>query len=176
MTIDDFFKILTESSQHKYLYHFTDRSNLESIEKFGIKSKTALQGLNITPTAPGGNDWSREADATKGLLNYVNLCFTRDHPMCYSAKKDGRLKDPIYVAISPEVLKIAGAKVTVDVANKAGVVLHDVANGLILLDSDVIYNRKDWKDPAVMTRLIAARKYELLIPVEVPLNLITRIF
>ena len=96
--------------------------------------------------------------------------------MCYSAKKDGRLTDPIYVAISPEVLKIAGAKVTVDVANKAGVVLHDVANGLILLDSDVIYNRKDWKDAAVMTRLTAARKYELLIPVEVPLNLITGIF
>lgn len=176
MTIDDFVKIVKESSQHKYLYHFTDRSNLESIKKFGIKSKTALQGLNITPTAPGGNDWSREADATKGLLNYVNLCFTRDHPMCHTAKNDGRITDPIYVAISPDVLKIAGAKVTVDVANKAGVVLHDVANGLILLDHDVVYNRRDWKDTAVMTRLIAARKHELLIPIEVPLNLITRIF
>jgi hypothetical protein len=176
MTIDDFVKILTESSQHKYLYHFTDRSNLESIKKFGIKSKTALQGLNITPTAPGGNDWSREADATKGLLNYVNLCFTRDHPMCYSAKEDGRLVDPIYVAISPDVLKIAGAKVTVDVANQSGLVLHDVANGLLMLDADVIYNRRDWKDAAVKKRLNAARRYELLIPVEVPLNLITKIF
>jgi hypothetical protein len=176
MTIDEFVKILTESSQHKYLYHFTDRSNLESIQKFGIKSKTALQALNITPKAPGGNVWSRAADATKGLLNYVNLCFTRDHPMCHAAKGDGRLTDPIYIAISPDVLKIAGAKVTVDVANKAGVVLHDVAKGLILLDNDVIYNRTDWKDAAVKARLNAARKYELLIPVEVPLNLITGIF
>jgi hypothetical protein len=73
-------------------------------------------------------------------------------------------------------LKIAGAKVTVDVANQSGLVLHDVANGLLMLDADVIYNRRDWKDAAVKKRLNAARRYELLIPVEVPLNLITKIF
>ena len=49
-------------------YHFTDRRNLTLIREFGgLFSLARLMEREIMIPAPGGNDWSHEADEKKGL-------------------------------------------------------------------------------------------------------------
>ncbi len=56
---------MTESI--RYLFHFTDRRNLPSIkETGGLFSYAKLKEMGIEIPAPGGNDWSHDADAYKG--------------------------------------------------------------------------------------------------------------
>ena len=61
---------------------------------------------------------------------------------------------------------------TAEVSNKSGVEALPVAAVLPKLDLKVVYTRTDWSDPAVKERLKAAKKYEILIPTSVPVNMI----
>jgi ssDNA thymidine ADP-ribosyltransferase, DarT len=121
---------------------------------------------------PGGNEHSHEADRIKGLTDYVNLCFSNNHPMEYRARKEGRIEQTRFLRINPEILRVDGAKITLDVANKAGVPLLDPSDALKQIDYEVLYTRTDWNDPAVKERLNAARKCEILIPTKVARELI----
>ncbi len=176
MTIDEFKKIIAAGHIYKSLYHFTDNSNLSSIAKHGILSKQQATKIGITITVPGGNEWSRDADAHKGLEDYVNLCFTRSHPMCHIAHMEGRIPDPQYLPIDPEILNTAGVKITIGVANKADTIILDVEDGLEQLDREVLYTRTDWDDASIQVRLRNAEKCEVLVPKIVPLNVIRRKF
>jgi len=172
MTVDEFEKVLAKGHLYRSLYHFTAKANLPSIAKHGIVSKRYATEKGITIAVRGGNEWSQDADALKGLNDYVNLCFTQSHPMCYLAGVEGRIPDPIYLAISPAVLRIDGVKITLGVANKSGVELLQVADGLDQLDRDVLYARTDWHDPQIQARLRGAEKCEILVPRMVPRELI----
>lgn len=174
--ITKFKACLANNSQHKYFYHFTDARNLESIDKNGLLSKASMQQRNITPVAFGGNEWSHNADALKGLSDYVNLSFTRNHPMCHVAHKEGRIEKSRYIAISPDVLDTAGLIIACDVVNKSDVTLYDIEEGINHLDLEVLYTRTDWTDPAIQERLRRAEKAELLVPKAVPPNLIVGVF
>ena len=174
MTVEEFKKILVVGHKYRSLYHFTDRANLSSIAKYGILSKQYATENKIEIAVLGGNEWSREADALKGLEDYVNLCFTSNHPMCYLAREDDRIPNPHYLSINPDVLKTEGVKITLDVANKAGIELLDVEDGLERLDREVLYTRTDWADADIQERLQNAEKYEILVPKIVPIELIKR--
>lgn len=128
--------------------------------------------LGVEVAAKGGNEWSQNADKLSGLDGYVNLCFTWSHPMCHVAHVEGRIPNPRYLPIDPDVLKIEGVKITLGVANKAGTELLDVENGLEKLDKEVLYTRTDWNDPAIQSRLRSAEKCEVLVPNFVALELI----
>jgi hypothetical protein len=57
------------------LYHFTDRRNLPLIRKLGgLYPRAELEEKAIKVPAPGGNQWSRDADEMKGMHQYVHLC------------------------------------------------------------------------------------------------------
>jgi hypothetical protein len=59
-----------------FLYHFTDRRNLDLIRKLGgLYPLAELQRRGITVPAPGGNEWSWDANGIKGFDEYVHLCF-----------------------------------------------------------------------------------------------------
>ena len=74
------------------LYHFTDRRNLPSIRKHGgLYPATKLAKKQIEVPAPGGNDWSRDADGMKGVDAYIHVCFRATHPMEYVARAEGRI-------------------------------------------------------------------------------------
>lgn len=88
------------------------------------------------------------------------------------AKCEGRIGESIFLEISPDVLKFQGVKFTDDVSNKARVLMHDVSQAANLIDFDVLYNRHDWKDKAVQTRLQSVSKYEILVPHCITLNFI----
>jgi hypothetical protein len=174
MEIEQFKKILAKGHIYQFLYHFTDSTNLPSIAKHGIVSKREAERLGIKIAAQGGNEWSRDADALKGLTDYVNLCFTQSHPMCHLANIEGRIPNPVYLPIHPDVLQIGGVKITLGVANKSGIELLSVQTGLAQLDTQVLYTRTDWSDPDIQQRLRRAEKCEILVPKAIPLRLINR--
>src|ERR1700761_2213339 len=113
-------KNIMEKYGVKAVWHFTDRSNLESIEKHGglLPYKKLLDsGIGIPCT--GGNDWSHHADKMCGVDKYVHLTFVDEHPMLFVAKRSNKIKDPIWLRIKPEILVRKGVRFTADVSNKS---------------------------------------------------------
>lgn len=154
-------------------YHFTDARNLDSIRKAkGLFSLAELNRRKIPAVAPGGNDWSHEADERVGVDEYVHLCLFSEHPMEYRARQEGRILEPRFLEINYSVLTFDGIRLTPDVSNKRGVELLTLAEACDTLDFEVIYDRTDWRDPDIQQRRLAAKKYELLVPKCVPLELI----
>jgi hypothetical protein len=154
-------------------YHFTDRRNLPMIrEHGGLYSLAKLREMEIDVPAPGGNDWSHDADELKGLHRYVHLCFRPNHPMLFRAMQDSRIEVPIYLEVHPNVLKTHGVMFTPDVSNKAGVDIHTLHEAREMVDFEVLYTRTNWKDPEIQDRLRQAEKCELLILDHIPLELI----
>ena len=93
------------------LYHFTDESNLESIKEHGgLFSWSYCDEHGITIPMPGGGGLSRMLDKSRGLQDYVRLCFTKNHPMMYVARNEGRIKDPVLLKIDLEVVTIDSTK------------------------------------------------------------------
>lgn len=123
--------------------------------------------------ATGGNDWSLEADRRSGMDAYVHLCFFNDHPMEWLARQQGRIESSVFLKIAPEVLKTPGTLIVDTVSNRADADPKPADEMILKLDLKVIYTRTDWKDPAVQERLRTAKKYEILVPNNVPLKYIT---
>jgi hypothetical protein len=173
MGTDEFVAYIGRSSQHKVLYHFTDRGNFPSIKQYGLLSKEQLRARGLwPPAATGGNALSQQLDLARGIDPYVSLCMTRNHRMKYVAMQEGRLTDPRYLALQPEVLLIPGVLISLGVANANGAELLPVAQAIERMDTEVLYERTVWSDPAVQARLQAAEKYEVLVPSHVPVNMI----
>lgn len=172
MIVEEFVSIIEKSRQHNCLYHFTDESNFETIDKLGLVSKERMRNEGWWPNKTGGNDLSHDQDRARGIDPYVSLCFTFNHPMKYLAQMDGRLPKPRYLQISPDVLKIPGVQIAFGVANANDTVILPLFDALEHLDVEVIYTRTNWSDPEIQARLRAAEKMELLVPHGVPRNLI----
>ena len=155
------------------LHHFTDRRNLPSIRaQGGLHPLAELRRREIEIPAPGGNDWSHEADEDRGLDEYVHLCFMGQHGMEYQARQEGRIQASCFLRVEPVVLGWENVRLTMDVSNKAGVPLLAWEDAWRALDAEVLFTRTEWKDPEINRRLQLAKKCEVLIPRSVPLNLI----
>ena len=158
------------------LYHFTDRRNLPSIRELkGLYSLAKLREMGAEIPAPGGNDWSHDADKLKGVHRYVHLSFKSHHPMEYRAREEGRIKDSVFIEVHPDVLGWPGVMFTPDVSNKAGVTIHPIAEAKELIDFEVLYTRTDWNNPLIQQRLQKAEKSEILVPDHIPIELLRNI-
>lgn len=175
MNIDELVAAITKSTQHRYLYHFTDTSNFPSIGTKGLVSKAQMRKEGWWPDATGGNQLSWDLDSHRGIDKYVSLCMTKNHPMKYLAQKDGRLPEPRYLAIEPEILKIPGIRIAFGVANSNDVEILPVEDAIAKLDVEVLYTRTDWSSAEIQQRLSAAEKLEVLVPDLVPRKLIAGI-
>jgi hypothetical protein len=152
------------------IWHFTDKSNVELIIKNqGLHSFGALRTKGIAIPAPGGNQWSHDADELKGVHEYVHLAFLDDHPMLYAAKQDSRIKEPIWLKIDSSLLLGSDVRFTKEVSNKAGVEILTPEEAEQQIDFEVLFARTNWKDPEVQKRRRAALKSEILIPNHVPI-------
>lgn len=120
----------------------------------------------------GGNDWSLDADQNVGMDGYIHLCFFNEHPMEFNAKKEMRIEKSIFLEINPEIIKVDGVKITLDVSNQSGITAEPAAEQLDKLDLEIIYKRTDWKVPENNARLQRAKRFELLIPKSVPVQFI----
>lgn len=156
------------------LFHFTDRRNLPSIRATGgLFSYARLQKMGIEIPAPGGNEWSHEADAQKAMDRYVHLCLRPTHPMEYVARVDGRIRTSIFLEVHTDMLESEGVRLTAGVSNKAGVDTHSIDDAMGIIDFDMLYGGwKNWNDPKIQERLQEVEKYEILVPKHVPLGMI----
>lgn len=94
------FKQVLDDNGIRCLYHFTDRSNIQSIKRHGgLFSWSYCDSHSISIPRPGGIGFGRQLDCNRGLEDYVRLCFTRQHPMMFVAKKDGRIPNPVILVI-----------------------------------------------------------------------------
>jgi hypothetical protein len=168
-------KIVSLSTHHKRFYHFTDRKNLPLIREHGLLSTSELKARDLyKDVTTGGDANSLESDRQKGTDQFVCLCFTDNHPMEYVARTGDRKLNPVYLEIDPEVIKIEGVMITSAASNQTGVERMAAAAGLDELDLPVIYTWTDWKDSKIMDRLRLARKYEILVPTNVPIRYIIK--
>lgn len=151
------------------IWHFTDFANMESIQRSGgILSLAQLTQRRIVIPAPGGNDWSHEADRHKGVDEYVHLAFRQEHPMLYFARRDERITEPVWIKFDPGILLQDNVRFTADVSNKTGVPLLDAKQAAEQIDFEVLFSFMDWKDPAIRERRKAALKSEILVPDFIP--------
>lgn len=112
------------------LYHFTDRANVQSIiDNGGIYSWQACDRNGITIKKPGGSVTSRSLDAYRGLGNYVRLSFSRNHPMMYAAKNDGRISDPVILEIDLSVAGLSSTKFSDRNATRNGAIIASGYDG-----------------------------------------------
>ena len=156
-------KAIIEKYGFDGVWHFTDRENLESIQKHGLLSLAETQQRNIKIPKPGGNDWSYGADKIKGLDKYIHLAFVDNHPMLYVAKeKEKRLLNPVWLKIDSSVLLGEGVRFTPGVSNKKDVPILTADEAKEKIDWDALLNddwkRKDWD------RWLDAHKSEILVP------------
>jgi len=106
----EFNKVL-KKKKIRFLYHFTDKKNLKSIKKNGgLYSWKYCEKNKIKIKNPGGNSFSRELDVKYSLEKYVRLSFTKNHPMMYIAKNEGRISNPIILKIDPKVIFLKGTR------------------------------------------------------------------
>jgi hypothetical protein len=99
------YKRIIDNNNARPLYHFTDRSNLQSIQRHGALYSWHYCSINnITIPAPGGTELSRDLDRRHGVHNFVRVSFTRDHPMMHVALKEGRIHNPVILEIDEEVI------------------------------------------------------------------------
>lgn len=103
------FREVMAANQIHTLYHFTDRSNLESIKKHGaLYSWYHCSTNNISIPIPGGNQLSRDLDTRKGLQDYVRVSFTRCHPMMFV--EPIRNRNNVILELETEVVYWKGTK------------------------------------------------------------------
>jgi hypothetical protein len=157
----------------KYFFHFTNHRKIPLIRETGLVSMRNQRQRKRTAIAPGGNDWSLDADKRCCMDAFVYLCFFSEHPMEWSAKQEGRIEKSVFLKNSPLVLNIAGTLIVDTVSNRADAQPKPAEEMISQLDLEVIYTRPDWKDPAVQERLKIAKKYEILVPDLIPLELIS---
>jgi hypothetical protein len=170
--IEQFIEFLTSPEINTPLYHFTDHRNLPSIDQFGLVSKAWARQYGLRIKYPGGNEISHLADWMKDLDDYVTLCLAAEHPVEYAARMEGRIEQSTFLQINPGILREHGVKITLDVANKPGIPLLDPVDALKEIDFEVLYTKRDWRDPAIQERLRAARKCEVLVPSRIPREMI----
>jgi len=99
------FKEILEKYQIKKFYHFTDRSNIESIIKNGgLYSWGDCIKRGIYIEHPGGSDLSHSLDQQEKLQDYVRISICKRHPMMFYAMNDGRIKNPVILEIDTDIL------------------------------------------------------------------------
>jgi len=86
------------------IYHFTDKANLKTIEKFGLQSLKNILKKNISVKHYGAEELSHMLDKRRGLDKYVHLSFIKDHPMYHVAKSRGNLKNPVWIELDSSIL------------------------------------------------------------------------
>jgi hypothetical protein len=172
MTLEE----LVERIQQRkaFVYHFTEVRNLPSIREHGLLAMAEIRRRSLA-TIPGGNEWSLDADRRVGMDEYVHLCFMKDHPMEYYAKKEGRVVNIRYLQVDPSIILHEGALIADQVSNKRGARPESARVMFSKIDWKVLYDKADWRDPKIQARLKIAKVCELLIPAVVPVEFIKNI-
>jgi hypothetical protein len=155
------------------LYHFTDRANLPSIRnKGGLYSWWKADELGIEVPMPGGIGFGRDLDRRHGLQNYVRLCFTKQHPMLYIAKREGRIINPVILEIKLEVAYLKETRFSNMNATKNGHQQGKTLADLERIRFDLVLQPNQFDISDAEKHFYQA---EILVLEKIPLNYITNI-
>lgn len=161
-TVDHFFSLYPIAS----FFHFTDTRNIPVIKAArGIFSTSVIAAAQIPVVTLGGDSNSQLSDRRKGMDKYVHLCMFNQHPMEYRARQDGRILQSRFLEIDREILRSKPKiRFTSVMANTNGAQLLTLVEAMEQLDFEAICTHMDLSDAIQMQRVLAARKYELLVP------------
>jgi hypothetical protein len=152
------------------IWHFTDESNLISIEKYGILSLRNIIRQQLEVACYGADQLSHELDTRKGLDQFVHLSFIKEHPMQFVKTRDGLIPNPVWLEIDASVLFNDNTIFSNQVANKTGAQLYNIRNLADYIDLDVLWGRTDWKNPDIKERRKVAKYGELMIKNQISVN------
>ena len=152
-----------------YVWHFTSVQNLDSIKKHGLLPLAESKRLGI-PVVTGGDETSLWLDRKLGLDEYVNLCFTRDHPMEYVRRE--QLGGTKYLKVSCHVLKRPNVKGSTKVSTSKDAVFLDIDELLDWQQLRVIYPRNTRSGRGPYGDVDEARRATILIPGRIPTQFI----
>ena len=148
----------------KYLWHFTDMSNLDSIQKNSLLSLEKIELKKIDVTCFGADELSHSLDRASGLDKYVHLAFLPDHPMYHVKKRERVITQPIWLKIDISVLCQENVYYSNEVANSSNAKLFKANQIENIIDFEKIMHPIDFKSK------ITARKAEILIPNQIELK------
>ena len=138
------------------IYHFTDKSNLEMIEKYGIQSLRNIFNFDIPVKHFGAEELSHNLDKRTGLDKYVHLAFIKDHPMYHVAKRRGNIIEPVWIEIDSSILYDENTLFSDKVANSQEANIFRIDRILDFIDFDTIlseeysFNRKEARKAEIM--------------------------
>ena len=167
-------KAIIEKYGITQIWHFTDRSNLDSIRKHGLLSFAEAKRRGIEIPCPGGNDWSRDLDKRKGLDEYVNLSFVDNHPMFFVTKKEERISKLVWIKIDPSIMLGDGVQFCVGIANKTDMPRLDASEAKTKIDFEVLFPRPGQKLP-FEKELREIKKAQILVPHSIPVEKILEV-
>jgi hypothetical protein len=149
----------------KRLYHFTDASNIPSIEEHGLMSASNLVESAIV-SKMNSDEVSRSLDASRNLENFVRLSFCSANPMMYVVYNAGRISEPVRLEIKLEAVSRPGVKFSDCNANRVDARVSTNPN---IVRFDVV------KAPTVFDVAADLRQFyqaEVLVPSPLPRHLI----
>lgn len=146
------------------VWHFTDKSNLQSIYKHGLLSLAMIEKEGFEVPCFGANELSHNLDRYYGLDKFVHLSFVKEHPMCYRKEQNGEIPNPIWIAIKASVLFDESALFSTVVANGTRVPKYNINQLDKKADLEVLWGKTDWSDSKIKQRRTSAKKGEIMIP------------
>lgn len=94
--------------------------------------------------------------------------------MEYVARQDGRIGETMFIRVLPAVLDRPGIVFCTEVSIKAGASVRPLEEVDEYIDLEAVYSRTDWKDPEVQKRRNLMKKFEILIPDHIPVELLRK--
>jgi hypothetical protein len=144
----------------KSLWHFTDESNLASIQKYGLLSLELLTQRDIQVSCYGANALSHNLDRNLGLDKFVHLALIKDHPMQYIKKNNGDMPNPIWLEIDVSVLSENYSRCCKEVANKNGAKCYDIKHLATVIDLKTLLSYPYGNNPIKKAELIVANQID----------------
>lgn len=142
------------------IWHFTDRSNLESIQKHGLLSLALLDEQNIDVSCYGADELSHSLDRCKGIDRYVHLAITQSHPMQYIKTRNGDIPDPIWLEIDVSVLFENESLCCNGIANARSAKCYDIEKlDEVINLRELLYGR-EYRHPVKKSQLLVANKID----------------
>jgi len=146
------------------IWHFTDFSNLKSIEKYGILSLHNIMEKDINVSHFGADALSHNLDMHYGLDKYVHLSFIKDHPMYHVALRRGSIMDPVWIELDISILFEETTMFSDAVANESNSNIFKLNEVNDMIDfATMIYERDFWAR-------VNSRKAEIMVANKIDTN------
>jgi len=147
------------------IWHFTDASNFATIKKYGLLCLKLIEQKGVSVNCFGGNAISHDLDKRYGIHQYVHAAFIPKHPMLYAKKRNGEIKNPIWLEIDIKALDNPAVLYCDKVANATNARLFSASKVEERIDLNRLFTDHSFEAKET-------QKAQILIPNFIPFQLI----